>query len=242
LSAVLRSENAQMKDTDRQPGSNADLIFRSLPNHVRDSLIAQGIGKEWKKGETIFHRGDAGTFIILIQSGIAEVSVTSLNGRKSVLNHMRENEVLGEIALLDGGNRSADVVAHTDLTGVVLQHQKLTDFLQDNPKACFAIIEQLCSKVRNASDMFETHAMTSANARLARCLLSFDRKWGRDGDDGARVITQKFSQSDLGEFSGLARENVNRYITAWSRDNLLNFDKGQITLHDLARLKDIAEL
>lgn len=231
-----------MKDTNHHQSSNADLIFRSLPDHVRESLIAEGSGKSWKKGESIFHRGDAGTFIILIQSGIAEVSVTSMNGRKSVLNHMRENEVLGEIALLDGGTRSADVVAHTDLTGVVLQHQKLTSYLQDNPTAYFAIIEQLCSKVRNASDMFETHAMTSASARLARCLLSFDRKWGGDGGDGVRVISQKFSQSDLGEFSGLARENVNRYITAWSRENLLEFDKGQITLRDLPRLRDIAEL
>lgn len=218
------------------------LFFSSFSPEGRELLTALGVEKSWAKGETIFHRGDKGSYIVIIQDGIAEVSITSLNGRKSVLNHMRVGEILGEVAMLDGGTRSADVVAHTPMTGVILQQVQLQQFLQDHPKIAYDLIAQLCEKVRNASDMFETHAMTSAAARLARCLINFSRKWGEADTDDGIVISQKFSQSDLGEFSGLARENVNRYIKNWSRDGLISFDKGHITLHDLDKLKTIAEI
>lgn len=60
--------------------------------------------------------------------------------------------------------------------------------------------------------------------------------------DGAIRIERTISQSDLGEFSGIARENVNRYIKSWSNEGLLNFNKGEITLLNMQRLRKIAEL
>ncbi len=231
-----------MKSVSDEKTGYGSVIFGAISHRLRQSLISNGISRQWAKGETVFSRGDDGDYIIVIENGIAEVSVTSLNGRKSVLNHMCAGEILGEVALLDGGTRSADVVAHSALTGIVVQQRQLQTHLNEHPEAAFELIDQLCEKVRNASDMFETYAMTSAAVRLARCLLNFDRKWGADSENGNRVINQNFSQSDLGEFSGLARENVNRYISAWSRDGLVSFEKGQITLHDLGQLQLIAEL
>ena len=223
-------------DLDKEDTRRIKLILGAISENNRKNLMSQGVLKSWIKGETIFHRGDPGDYIVAIRTGIAEVSITSLNGRKSILNHMHANDILGEIALLDGGMRSADVIAITDLTGVVVPQRQVQQYLKENPEAVFDLIDQLCEKVRNASDMFETHALTSASARLARCLIRFGQKWGQLDDDGSTVITQQFSQSDLGEFSGLARENVNRYVSQWSQEGLISFDRGQITLHDLTRL------
>ena len=218
------------------------LIFGALADKDRDQLLKQGQRSHYKKGQTLFSRGEDGTWILIIEEGVVEISVVSLSGRRSVLNLMEKNDVLGEIALLDRHGRSADAVARTDVSGIVLNRHTVIDYLKKDTDACFGLIETLCSRVRNASNMFETLALTSAGARLARCVLRFSEKWGVPDADGAIRIEHTLSQTDLGEFSGIARENVNRYIKSWSNDGLLSFNKGEITLLDTQRLREIAEL
>jgi CRP-like cAMP-binding protein len=242
--------HSHQEPTKRQPlnlhASNNDystsLILGALAPEHRDSLLHLGQERSYRKGQTLFSRGEDGDWILLIQQGEIEISVVSLNGRKSILNLMGKNDVLGEIALLDRRERSADAIARTDVKGIVLQRATVIDFLEKNTDACFSLIETLCARVRNASSMFETMALTSAGARLARCLLRLSEKWGVPADDGAVRIDHTISQSDLGEFSGLARENVNRYIKTWAGDGLLSFNKGEITLFDNERLREIAEM
>lgn len=218
------------------------LIFGALSDKDRDRLLKQGQKSHYQKGQTLFSRGEDGTWILFIEEGVVEISVVSLSGRRSVLNLMEKNDVLGEIALLDRHGRSADAVARTDVSGIVLNRHTVIDYLKKDTDACFGLIETLCSRVRNASNMFETLALTSAGARLARCVLRFSEKWGVADVDGAIRIEHTLSQTDLGEFSGIARENVNRYIKSWSNDGLLSFNKGEITLLDMQRLREIAEL
>jgi CRP-like cAMP-binding protein len=231
-----------LKEEAKEDRYANSLIFGAMSDKDREHLLKQGQRSHYKKGQTLFTRGEEGSWFLLIQEGIVEVSVISLGGRKSVLNLMEKNEVLGEIALLDRRERSADAVAKTDVSGIVLNRHTVIDYLKKNTDACFGVIETLCDRVRNASDMFETLALTSAGARLARCVLRFAEKWGVSDGAGSIRIEHTISQSDLGEFSGIARENVNRYIKSWSNEGLLSFNKGEITLHDMQRLRKIAEL
>ena len=231
-----------MAQANPEDDYSASLVLGALDKEHREQLLKLGQQCHYSKGQTLFSRGEEGDWILLIQQGVVEISVVALNGRKSILNLMEKNEVLGEIALLDRHKRSADAVAKTEVTGIVLHRGIMIDYLKKNTGACFSVIETLCARVRNASSMFETLALTSAGARLARCILRLSEKWGMNTADGAIRIDHSISQSDLGEFSGLARENVNRYIKSWSADGLLNFNKGEITLLDVQSLRDIAEL
>lgn len=218
------------------------LLFHGLSRNEQILLLKKGHKKNYSAGETIFNRGEKGGWILLIEAGIAEVSIMSMSGRRSVLNHMQQGEIIGEISLFDQASRSADVIAKKDVSGLILPRETVIEFLKKNSDACFAIIQTLCSRVRNASEMFETRSLTAASARLARCLLRFGEKWGLEDESNGLIIQQNISQSDLGEFAGIARENVNRYMQTWSRENILQFDKGNITLLDIDRLQDLAEL
>lgn len=218
------------------------LILDALPAAERDELLARGVRRQYKKGEIIFSRGDEGAWAMLIEDGLVEISVMSLNGRKSILNHMEAGELLGEIALLDGQPRSAEAVAASAVSGILLQRKSVVAALKKNNEACFSIIETLCSRARNASEMFELQSLTSGNARLARCLLRIAQKWGQEQADGSIHVEQKFSQSDLGELAGMARENVNRHLQAWVQEHYIRFDKGDLTLLEPEVLEEYAEL
>lgn len=218
------------------------MILNALQLKDRRALFAKGHPRSYQKGEVIFARGDEGSWILLIEEGLVEISVMSLNGRKSVLNHMEKGDILGEIALFDQKDRSAEAVAITPVTGTIVLRQSVFEVLHNNNEAYLSIIKTLCTRVRNASDMFETLSLTSANARLARCLMRVAKKWGHMNADGSIHVEQKFSQSDLGELAGIARENVNRHLQAWIREQLIHFHKGDITLLAPDKLTELAEL
>jgi CRP/FNR family cyclic AMP-dependent transcriptional regulator len=216
------------------------LIFQALPAAEQRQLLASGRKIHFDKDETIFTQGEDGSWMLLIETGIVEVSVIAPDGRKSVLNHLQPGTMLGEVALLDHQGRSAHAVAITSVTGIRLNREAVIQFLKQNNNACLAIIDTLCDRVRNASAMFETRALTSAGARLARCLLRFADKWGVERSKGAIFINQPISQTLLGEFAGVARENVNRYLQTWTQEGILIYRKTGITLLNIGKLQQLA--
>lgn len=217
------------------------LLLRALSAEARARLLASATRRRFPKGATIFMIGDPGDGMYLIDEGRVEISLTSLNGRRMVLNHMGPGEVLGEIAMLDGGPRSADATAATDAALLSLSRTTVLSFLQAHPDSAIALIGELCAKVRNASDMFDVQAQTEAKVRLARCLLRFGNKWGRPAANGAVRLPTGFNQMDLGEFAGLARENVNRHLRSWATEGVVDLDHGEIVLRDLEALRTISE-
>ena len=205
------------------------------------ALFADARAVTYDARQTIFSEGEAGASVILIESGRVEISNTSLMGRKSVLAYMGAGEVLGEIAALDGGARSADAVAANAVTGLALSRENVLGYISARPEIARAVIVELCSKVRNASEMFATQSIIDGEPRLARGLLQLFDKWGVSGADGTSVLEERFSQQDIGEFSGLARENVNRQIKAWTKSGVLRSDGRRLVLLDRETLEHLAE-
>ena len=206
------------------------------------ALFADARPVRFDAGQTIFAAGENGTSVLLIELGRVEISNTSISGRKSVLAHMGPGEILGEIAALDGGPRSADAVAATAVSGLVLARENVLAFIAARRDFAQAVIVELCRKVRNASDMFQTQSIIEGEPRLARGLLKLFDKWGTPATEGTAVLAERFSQQDIGEFSGLARENVNRQIKAWTEAGILRVEGRHLVLLDRPALEYLAEI
>lgn len=217
-------------------------FLSALAADKRAKLLSTGARRHYATGQRIYGRGDPATSLFVIETGRVEVSVSGPDGRAAVLNHMGPGEVLGEIALIDEGPRSADAIAATDVTGILLDKAQFKLFLQDDPAAAYGMIAELCSKVRNASDMFETQSRLQGSVRLARCLVRMARKWGRTSKEGIRIGAD-VNQTDLGDFAGLSRESVNRIFRGWITEGHVAIDPGDKALRilDLETLERLAE-
>ncbi len=227
---------------DGQRPQTKSILLSSLSDEAREKLLARGHKKTYKRGVTIFARGQTGTTMLLIQSGRVEISVTTINGRKSILENLGPGEILGEIATFDGGERSADATAASAVEGLALSRQDVAAFLAEYPDAAMSIISELCLRIRLTNEIVETKTNIAASARLTRCLLRLADKWGAETKDGDIKISQQFSQADIGEFSGLARENVNRYLKGWESEGILGFEGRNIVIKDFEALETIADL
>ena len=218
-----------------------DILISDVGDDGFQALFKDAKLKSFQAGETIFLAGDPGRGVLLIESGRVEISTMSSAGKKSVLAHMAPGSLLGEIAALDGGNRSADATAATAVVGRFLARENLLEFIASQPKLAKSVIVELCGKARNASDMFLTQSAPEAEVRLARTMLKLFDTWGEVLPNGTVALTERFSQQDIGEFCGLARENVSRQISTWESSKILEKVKRKLILADRDALKALAE-
>lgn len=219
------------------------VFFSSLPDGTRQTLLSQGARRHYSKGTTIYARGEGGNSVFFVQTGRVEISVTTADGRVSILNYMAAGDVIGEIAMLDRGLRSADATAVSEVTGVIVNRETILSVLRDDDDAMFAMIAELCAKVRNASDMFEAQRKLSGQARLAVSLLRLAERWGTGEANGTIQLGSSFTQRELGDFAGLSRENVNRFISAWIADGTLSQapETKHLTIENRATLESFLE-
>lgn len=227
-----------------RPVSTSDgrLLERAMPSNEWEHLKSLGRQVSFPKGHTICTQGSLGSSMYLIKSGRVEISVHSAEGHKNVLNQIGPGEILGEIALLDGGPRSADATAASDtVEAIAIDQATVFQVLTGSPKLVTAMIQELCRRVRNASDMFEVKSEKNAKVRLARAILRLSAKWGEPGPGGSRALTG-FSQSDIGDFAGLARENVNRHLKNWAEEGIIERSGDGITILDPDAIADEAQL
>jgi CRP-like cAMP-binding protein len=212
------------------------MLMQALGQSQLADMTRRGQTRSYEAGQTVYARGAPGGSLLIVQSGRAEVSITTPFGRKSIIGVAGPGAMIGEIACLDGGARSADVLALEPLEAVVVDRRAVLDILSRDPPSAIRVIEALCEKARNATDMVEILSIDSGRSRLAACLL---RLLGEEGDeDGSDRI--RVSQSWLASYVGLSRENVNRQLRAWVREDLISLEAGVLTVPDRQRLEDVA--
>ncbi len=218
--------------------TQADLISRMDPAN-RAGIFSAARQVHYASGTVIFDTGAIADSVLMIDSGRVEISRLTPGGRRQVLDFRGTGEIVGEIAAMDMQTRTADVIACSDVVGRQLSSSDFRASLLAEPDVLMEIAFELCAKLRSTMDLVETQAERQASLRLAQCLYAIMLKWGRLDPGGQMVLDQGFSQSDLGDFAGLARENVNRCLKRWSAEGILSVDDGVITLHTPQKLREL---
>ena len=200
---------------------------------VLERIAERGRTRHYATEQHIYARGEPGESLMVLREGSAEVGIVGASGRLSILSLVRPGDLVGDIACLDGGPRSADVVAREAVLATVVSRRDMLDLLRSDSEVALAVIGTLCAKVRNASDMLELQTLPGARARLAGAVLRLF-----DENGGARI---ELSQGWLGAFAGLTRENVNRQIRAFTKAGTLEFKDGALHVLDRETLELAAE-
>ncbi len=212
------------------------MVIEALDHQTLEVIAGMGRQRDFRKGARIFSHGEPGASLLIVKSGRAEVSITTATGQKSILGLVGPGDVIGDIACLDGGPRSADVVALEPLVGLEVARRDVLQILKTDGDSAILVIIALCQKARNASEMFELKALASGQSRLASCILRLLKV--QNGDAAADRV--QVSQSWLGAYAGLTRENVNRQLKSWAKDGVARFEKGAVVVMNQNALEDIA--
>jgi CRP/FNR family transcriptional regulator, cyclic AMP receptor protein len=213
------------------------ILFRDLVTGERDAVVARARIRHFAAGEEIFLMGSPGSSMMAVLRGTVRISVPSPEGREVVLAILQPGEVFGEIALLDGKERTADARAITACDLAVLERRDVMDFLRRQPDAWPRLVEVLCDRLRASDLQMAELAMQPLPVRLARVLLrmAHSETLERPAD---RV---EVSQRELGNIVGAARESVNKCLSEWQRSGCVRIERTSITISDRAILEQTAE-
>jgi CRP/FNR family cyclic AMP-dependent transcriptional regulator len=221
-----------------RPFLRNNTFFGGLPDDALETLIARGHTRTYAKGETIYRRGEAGDSLMVLLSGRIKVSNINADGREVVLNFLGVGDINGEIAALDGKERSADAVALETCEIFAVHTRDLLPMLTEYPAALLEVVQILCEKLRSTSAIIEDSTL-EMRSRTARGLLRLAEQHGRKGKDGVRLLLT-MSQTELGGYLGLSRENVSRQLGQLRDANVIRFDGAQIVITDQDGLSLIA--
>jgi CRP/FNR family transcriptional regulator, cyclic AMP receptor protein len=211
----------------------------ALPPASVDTLLKTGHTQHYPKGKIIFERGDPGDYLLVVLEGQVKISNVTSQGREVILNLLGVGDLNGEIAVLDGGGRSATATALEDTEAFVLFRRDLLPILKENPSSLLEIMSTLCEKLRQTSAMVE-YAQRSMQARFASSLLRLASQHGRKSNAGI-LIDFRLNQRDLGNYAGLSRENTNRLLHFLSASGLILLAEGRIMIRDENALRELAE-
>jgi len=211
-------------------------IFRELDQSAFDQLCRYAKLRLVKRSTTIFSKGDPGNSLFAVVSGTVKIGVTSADGREAVFNIVGPGELVGEIALLDGGKRTADAIASTNCEILVIERREFLPFVKSQPVLAMKLIDLLCARLRWISDHVEQIVIPNLPGRLAKALVRLLEKENRD--DGKRKVT--ITQLELGQMVGMSRESINKQLRTWANQKLVRLERGGITLLDKAALEELA--
>ena len=211
-------------------------FFRGLAPAAIDELVARSRLERCRRGKTIFRRATPGTAMMAVLSGSVKICTVSRGGKEAVLNVIGPGQVFGEIAVLDGGPRTADAVAMVDSDLLVLDRRDFLPVLRANPDLAQRLLEVLCARLRKTSEQLEDAFFLDMAGRLAKALLS-----ARVAGPGGGAPQAPLTQRELGEMIGTARESVNKLLHSWQRQGLVRIGRGAIEIRRPEALRAMSD-
>lgn len=179
---------------------------------------------------TVVAQGTPGDEMFAVLHGRLKVVRSTEDGREATLCLLEAGEVFGELAMLDGGMRSASVEALEPCELLVLRRESVMDYLESHPKVMRQLIAALCQRLRGADDLLQdTLFFLNLPQRLGKMLRSLGEQHGDQTDRGV-LIDLKLTQQEVANLVGASRESVNKQLNAWVDDGLIDLAGGYIRL------------
>jgi CRP-like cAMP-binding protein len=205
-------------------------LFSGFAPRDLDALVPSARPVSVAARHEVFHKGDAGAQLYVVIDGRLKALTTSPEGDEVVFNVMGPGEVFGDMALLSERPRSATVRAIDRCELLVLDRRDFLAFVKRSPDVAVRMLTMLVERLARVSEFVEDVQFLNLPVRLAKKLVLFSERYGRDETGGAVKIDLKLSQEEWGDLVGTTRESVNKQMRAWSDEGLIRIDAGYITL------------
>ena len=186
-------------------------IFSSLPPEHLGELSKIALEKTYRKNQVIFDQGDPGDSLIVIMTGLVKISLVDSNNHEFIIKTYSENDFFGEMALLDGGTRSATSTAVEDTKALIIFRDNFIGLIQKTPSVALGMLTELTNRLRRTTENISNLTFYDAYGKVARCLLDLADKIGKQEND-ALTMQLTLSRQELANMSGLSRETFARIL------------------------------
>ena len=211
-------------------------LLKGLPEDVIDRLAPVAARRTYRRAEVIFHQGDPGNTLHVLESGRVKVLVTAESGEQAVLAILGPGDCFGELSLIDGEPRSATIEAMEPVQTVALLRSDFLRLVLAHPRTVEHLLSTLTGRIRRTSEGVADLAFLDIEGRLAKKLLELAGEHGRPTEGGTE-IELPITQGDLTAMIGGTRTSVNRALTWYEENGAIERRGRRIVIRDSDRLR-----
>ena len=186
-------------------------LFESLDDAEIDALSELTFTRTFTKDTVIILAEEEGDTLFIIKNGQVKVSIVSEEGREVILSLLGGGAVFGELSLLDGKPRSANVVATEDTELLMLRRTDFVQLIYKTPQIATALLAELASRLRKTDRQIEGLALLDVTSRISETLLELASEQGNESEEGV-TIRNRPTHQELANMSGTTRETVSRVL------------------------------
>ena len=207
------------------------VVLRNVPlfaglNEVELEKLSKVCGrKRVERGAFVVRAGDGTDSLYILLTGRAKVTNSDEEGREIILAWLGPGEFFGEMGLIDGSPRSANVVAAEPCELLNLSSDAFQRCMQDNFQVAQKLMQILVRRLREADRKIESLALLDVYGRVARLLLELSEEV-----NGRRVVKKKISKQDMARMIGASREMVSKVMRDLELSGYVTVENDQVII------------
>jgi CRP/FNR family transcriptional regulator, cyclic AMP receptor protein len=210
-------------------------LFAELSQPELEQVVSVAIPRSFEKGVRVFHEGDDSDACYIVRSGDLRVTREHSDGRAIALATLSSGDFFGELAMLDGGARSASVETLSDAELLALPAMDMRRVIAAHGEIAAKLIVALTRRLRETNERVARQSFQTVPSRVAGVLAQLIAEEAIPEDrDG---ITVRMTQADLAQLAGTSRESVSRFLATLERAGVVLVGRGRVTIVEPRRLR-----
>ena len=195
--------------------------------HIADKMVA----KHFENGNYIFLEDSEGEQCFFVLEGSVKVTRLSKDGREVILAMLNEGDFFGEMSLLDGESRSANVIALEETKVLTLDRNDFIAVVNDYPQIAVQLLKELARRLRKSDRQIVSLSLSDAEKRIALSIIRFADEQGVI-QNGKVSIPKTPIQQDIANMAGTSRGTVSRALGLLEKENLIERNGRELIILD----------
>ena len=206
-------------------------LFWDLSEEELGYISQKMIARHYESGKFIFLEDSEGEQCFFVVQGSVKVTRLSKDGREVILAMLNEGEFFGEMALLDGESRSANVIALEETEVLTLNREDFLVVLHDYPQIAIQLLKEMAHRLRKSDRHIASLSLSDAEKRIALCIIRFADEQGII-QRGQVSIPKMPIQQDIANMAGTSRETVSRAINLLEKEHYIKRQGRELLILD----------
>lgn len=213
--------------------------FTDLDPDSLKAVVASCRFERYEAKHQIIAYQDESADVFFIVSGIVRVVIHSRSGKVISYRDLESGEMFGELAAIDGEQRSASVVAVAETLLVAMPETAFRAAIRNHPSVADAVLQRLARLVRLYSQRLYEMRTLDVQSRIRAELL----RLAEDslGEDNTATICPLPTSADIAARVNTRREAVSRELASLTRRGLIERHRKSLTIRDFAGLNQLVE-
>ncbi|MFI1209807.1 Crp/Fnr family transcriptional regulator [Streptomyces sp. NPDC020802] len=219
-----------------------------LSPEARSAFTRLGTQRRYAVGDVLIHEGDHTQELVVLHEGLVKVTAR-LDRDWVLLRDIRiAGDVVGEVAAMGVGPRSATVTSCGDVSATVVPRDELEPFFLAHPEASLALQRMLCGRLRRAERLRLELGVYPVPVRLARVLVELAESYGRPAETfrgpnwNKMCIDVDLSQSEFAALTASTTDTVHKALAHLRNRRIITTGSRKTSVEDMARLRKAARL